>query len=1103
MQIVSKQFRHYEKGKVGLSGLTDALLVLYLKKIYIENNRNILVLTNSLFEANKVHQLLSKEVEDTLLFPMDDFLTDEALAISPDLKVSRLETINSLVSSNKNRIIVTHLMGYLRYLPEKNVWKNSIIKLAKGSTIKKSKLISDLYNIGYENETIVTRTGEMGTRGYIVDLFPIKESNPIRIEFWGDEIDSIRYFDLDTQLSIKEINEIDIYPFEEFIADVTDKEMRKQKYLPNYANVSNISEYIDNPLVVYIDYNQIKNAYLMLREEIFNYHTEHKDSIKTNYMHNFENMVNKDEIYVMNVDNILSDIKLDYVDKYDSRMIQNYNSNVEEVNKDLETYLVLGKTVIICLRSNIQIESLTSLLNHKYLLTNENDIHEGKINIIEKDIVNGFIFNDLVVISDKDLFKKIETKAVYKSQFKYGTKIKDITKLSIGDYVVHQIHGIGIYCGIETLIKNGVKKDYLQIKYKGNDKLYIPVEKIDLIWKYSTNEGLTPTLHQLGGTEWQKTKQRIKNRLHDIAGKLLKTAAERQATRGFAFSPDNEEQLRFENEFVYEPTKDQLIAARQIKSDMECASPMDRLLCGDVGYGKTEVAFRAIFKAIQDNKQVAFLCPTTILSNQHYENAIDRFKNFAVNVALLNRFSTPKEVREITKGLAIGTIDMVIGTHRLLSKDVRFKDLGLLVVDEEQRFGVTHKELIKEYKSSIDVLTLSATPIPRTLQISMLGLKNLSLIETPPMNRFPIQTYVLEYNDYIIKDAIYKELSRHGQVFLLYNKVVDIEDKANEIKRLIPDARITFAHGQMPKQKIEDRMLKFIDGEYDILICTTIIETGIDIPNVNTLIIIDADHFGLSQLYQIRGRVGRSNRIAYAYLMYKKNKVLNEFAVKRLNVIKEFTALGSGFSIALRDLSIRGAGDILGSEQAGFIDSIGIELYLKMLNEEVLKLKGNTILEEESVDQVDEKPLLDVETHIADEYVKEDDLKIEIHRKINQINSLESLNNVKMEIEDRFGKISESMEIYMYEEWFEKIAKEKGIEKVVQTKLNIELVFLKEVSNTLKINDLFVTATKISNAFRLYYKEHRIRVVLDINKLDRHWLYYVVEFVSKMQISIF
>ena len=1097
MQIVSKLLRRYEHGKVGLSGLTDDLLVVYLRKIQEESNRNIVVLTSTLFEADKIYQLLLKEVPNTLLFPMDDFLTSEALAISPDLKVSRLETINTIISSNKKQILVTHLMGFLRYLPRKEEWKNSILKLSKGSTIKKDVLVRSLYKIGYTNETIVTKTGEMGTRGYIVDVFPVKEANPIRIEFWGDEIDSIRHFDLDTQLSIKEINSIDVYPFEEFIADEVDEEDKKQKYLPSYAKISKISDYLDEPVIVYIDHNQLKNSYLMLREEIFDYHTHHDNTRETSYMHHFEAIDYEDELFVMNIDNMLPEIKLSYMDKYDSKATQKYNSNIEQLNADLETYLGLGKTIVICLDGSNQINRFASFLKHPYIITDEDNLIDRKLNIIKKDINSGFMINNFIVLSEKDLFKKVDNKAVYKSQFKYGTKIKDLAKLSVGDYVVHQIHGIGIYCGIETLIKNGVKKDYLQIKYKGNDKLYIPVEKIDLIWKYSSNEGLTPSVHQLGGIEWQKAKLRIKKRLHDIAGILLKTAADREATQGFAFTPDNDEQLSFERDFVYEETRDQLSVTKQIKLDMENVTPMDRLLCGDVGYGKTEVAFRAIFKAVQDNKQVALLCPTTILSNQHYENAIERFKNFAVNIVLLNRFTTPTEAKTIIDGVSKGKIDVVIGTHRLLSKDIKFKDLGLLVVDEEQRFGVTHKEKIKEYKTNIDVLTLSATPIPRTLQISMLGLRHLSLIETPPMNRFPIQTYILEYNDHIVKDAIYKELSRGGQIFLLYNKVLDIEDKANEIRRLVPDARVTFVHGQMPKQKIEDRMLKFVAGEFDILVCTTIIETGIDIPNVNTLIIMDADRFGLSQLYQIRGRVGRSNKIAYAYLMYNKNKVLNETAAKRLNAIKEFTALGSGFSIALRDLSIRGAGDILGQEQAGFIDSVGIELYLKMLGEEVSKLKG-LIDEEEVKDETDEKPLLNVETHISDEYVKEADLKIEIHQKINKIDSLESINNIKKEFEDRFGKISEAMQIYMYEEWFEKMAKTKGIERVNQTKTHIELVFSREKSGTIVANDLFMKAASISTMFCLTYREHRIRIILDTIRLEEHWLYYIVKLVSVM-----
>ena len=516
-------------------------------------------------------------------------------------------------------------------------------------------------------------------------------------------------------------------------------------------------------------------------------------------------------------------------------------------------------------------------------------------------------------------------------------------------------------------------------------------------------------------------KARVKSKIHDIADKLLKLYAEREMKSGFAFSKDTELQQKFDDAFEYTETKDQLLAIEQIKEDMESQHPMDRLLCGDVGYGKTEVAFRAVFKAVMDSKQVLYLCPTTILSNQQYQNALIRFRDFPINIGLLNRFTTPKEKKRILEGLENGTIDFVIGTHRLLSNDIKPKDLGLLIIDEEQRFGVTHKEKIKEYKSNVDVLTLTATPIPRTLQMSMIGIRSLSLIETPPVDRYPVQTYVIEENKQIIKDAIYKEMSRDGQVFLLYNRVDSIERKVYEIQSLVPEARIIFAHGQLTKDELEDRMQAFIDHEYDILICTTIIETGIDIPNANTLIILDADRFGLSQLYQIRGRVGRSNKIAYAYLMYSPAKMLNDAAVKRLNAIKDFTELGSGFSIATRDLSIRGAGDILGSEQAGFIDTVGIDLYLKMLQDEINRLKG--IVPKEEIIQ-NEKPLLDVSTHISNNYTDDDNLKIAVHKQINTIDSLEKLKEVQADLEDRFGSLDETIIIYMYQEWFEKMAKE-------------------------------------------------------------------------------
>ena len=567
--------------------------------------------------------------------------------------------------------------------------------------------------------------------------------------------------------------------------------------------------------------------------------------------------------------------------------------------------------------------------------------------------------------------------------------------------------------------------------------------------------------------------------------------------KGFAFSVDDENQVLFESEFPYEETSDQIKASDAIKLEMEKSKPMDMLLCGDVGFGKTEVAFRAMFKAVNDGKQVAYLCPTTILSNQQYSSALVRFKDFPISIGILNRFVDKKKQEEILSMLKDGKIDILFGTHRILSNDVEFKDLGLLVVDEEQRFGVTHKEKIKQYKANIDVLTLSATPIPRTLQMSMSGIRSLALIETAPAQRLPVQTYVLGENKNVIKDAIYKELSRNGQCFILYNHVDSLESKVLEINKLVPEAKIDFAHGRMTKTELENKMQDFISHKFDVLLCTTIIETGIDIPNVNTLIIMDADRFGLSQLYQIRGRIGRSDKIGYAYLMYDSHKMLNDIAIKRLNVIKEFTELGSGFKIAMRDLSIRGAGDILGSEQSGFIDTIGIELYLKMLKDAVDKMKGEYV-EEEVDENLDNKTLIDVETHISDSYINDEDLKIEIHKMINKVDSMDKLNEVKGELEDRFGKVSRNLEIYMYEEWFEKLANKLEIKKVKQTKTSIDLELSENISSKINGENLFIMSYEICKRFRLNYKDNKIHIILDLVNLDKHFLLYFIELLTKI-----
>ena len=826
------------------------------------------------------------------------------------------------------------------------------------------------------------------------------------------------------------------------------------------------------------------------------YDANYSADIKINYMNSFTDIAIKHSVYIMNFDNVVNKSVKSL--KFSINNIENYDNNYEKLKSDLLNYVKNNKTVIICVLDKNMASRISNYLEiDDIIYTDECNIIDGKINLIIKSIPRGFIYGNYIVISDVDIFSLGNTVKKYKSKFKTGTRTSNILDINKGDFVVHEMFGIGIYDGLVTIPKNGMKKDYLKIIYADDDILYIPVENIDRISKFSGKDGVGVKLNSLSNDNWQKKKGKVKAKLESIADDLLKVSADRELKVGFAFKKDDENQKMFDSGFVYTETPDQIKAINDIKREMESSKPMDMLLCGDVGYGKTEVAFRAMFKAVDSGKQVAYLCPTTILSNQQYTSCIERFKDFPVRIELLNRFVDKSRQKKIIDDLEKGLVDIVFGTHRLLSNDVKYRDLGLLVVDEEQRFGVTHKEKIKQYKSTVDVLTLSATPIPRTLQMSMSGVRSLSLIETAPQERYPIQTYVLEENNLVIKDAIYKELSRNGQTFILYNNVNNIETKVNEFRSLVPEAKIDYAHGQMNKVTLENKMNNFINNKFNVLVCTTIIETGIDIPNVNTLIILDADRFGLSQLYQIRGRIGRSNKIGYAYLMYGKNKFLTDTAIKRLDVIREFTELGSGFKIAMRDLSIRGAGDILGREQSGFIDSIGIELYLKMLNEAVRKSKGEKIIEEDT--KKNDKPLIEVSTHISDSYISDVELKILIHKKINEVKDETTLNDIRDELSDRFGKISEEMEIYMYEEWFEKIAKSLGINKVVTMKNNIDIELPCELSSKIDGERLFNDAYSISKMFRFLYKDSSIHIILDTIKLEKHFLIYLIELLEKIK----
>ena len=866
MNFLGEIFKYENHARV--CGLTSELQAQYYYHYFKQNDDNILIVTNSLYDSNKIYQKLKTYTDDVCLFPMDDFLSSVALAISPDLKVNRLETLEYLKNHDKT-IVVTNLMGYLRFLPSYEKSQNLKVSLKKGLTIDRAKIVNELEEYGYVRTSLVTSTGEYALRGFIIDIFPIEADHPIRIELFGEEVEAIRVFNEETQLSINEISKIDILPIQEL----------------NFDEHSSLFEYMHNPFVFFINENQINNGYNKIRKDIEEY-SGNKDVLISDFMYSFEEINPNNYMYIETINNFDNSIF------FNSKEIIKFKGDYDTFKNFCLTHKNTN-VVIICLSKDKQIDLVKELFSD----VNIGSIKENTINILKFKLNEGFIIDKYMVISEFDI-DNFKITNVYKNNFKIGRKIKGFEDIKIGDYVVHSQHGIGVYAGIEAITKNGLVKDYIKINYLGNDKIYIPVEKITTIYKYSDKDGTPPKLNKLNSTSWAKTKMKVRNRIKDISDELIKLYATRTSIKGPVFNNFDEE-YTFAANFNYNETNDQLKTIKEIDNDLKSSIPMDRILCGDVGFGKTEVAFRGMFKTIVNGYQVAYLCPTTLLSRQQYNNALSRFREFPVNIALLNRFTSTKEVKRIYEGLKSGSIDIVFGTHKLLNKEIDFNNLGLLVVDEEQRFGVTHKERIKEIKNDVNVLTLSATPIPRTLKMAMSGLRDLSIIDTAPINRYPVQTYVVEEKEVLIKDAVYKELSRNGQVFVLYNRVASIQDEVDKLSSLVPEARIVMAHGQMDKNELENIVSDFVDYKYDILVCTTIIETGIDIPNVNTLIVIDADNFGLSQLYQLRGRVGRSDKIAYAYLMYNPAKVLTETAIKRLQSIKDFTELGSGYILVM------------------------------------------------------------------------------------------------------------------------------------------------------------------------------------------------------------
>ena len=1006
---------------------------------FFSSGKNIMLVFPTLNEATEKFNNLKSYLDDVYLFPEDDIISKSAIAASPEFLYMRINLLNK-INDNKQKIVIVHLNSYIKKMSNIQAYRDKTIHLKKNKIVNREKLIKDLTENGYKRESMVYNTSDFSVRGFVIDVYPVGEENPVRIELFDDVVEKIKYFDPITQKTMKELDEVSILSLNENYND----------------SESSIKDYLENKIVMYHNFNQIKLQEKMLKPQM-EYLNISSSVFKLN------ELLTKDDIYLDTINNKNKDINIS------AKNIEYYNSNKSMFIDDI-------------IKNNGTLYSSNKNFINEILHLN------NKIKTVNKNLNKGFVYKNKYYYSENDLYGNNKTQKIkYKENI--GKNIISLDNLQIGDYVVHRKNGIGIYKGITTIEKNKLKKDYILIQYKGNDKLYLPVEDISKLYKYVSKEGMKPTINKLNSIEWTKTKLRIREKIKDITQDLLKIYKEREKAIIKPFSKDDENQIIFENEFEYEETPDQIKAINEIKKDLEKPRPMERLLCGDVGYGKTEVIFRAMFKAVENNYQVAYLCPTTILSYQQYESAKERFRNFAINIDIINRHYTNKQVQAKIKKLKEGKTDIIFGTHRLLSKDVEYNNLGLLVIDEEHRFGVEQKEKIKKIKSNVHVLSVSATPIPRSLQMSLVGIRDLSLIESAPQNRYPVQTYVIEYNEMLIREVILKEISRKGQAFILYNNVMNMINLVNKYKRIIPEAKICYAHGKMTKKEMQDIIYDFTNKKYDVLVSTTIIENGIDIPNANTIIVIDSDRFGLSQLYQIRGRVGRSDKIAYAYLMYKKEKILTLTAKKRLEAIKEFTELGSGYKISMRDLAIRGAGDLLGKEQAGFIDSVGVNMYLDLIKEEVEGTK------EEDIDSPKEV-MLNVPTHIGNEYTDDSDVVIELHKKINGISNKTELNSVLEEIKDRFGITNQELQLYAHEKYIERLIILDNVKISENDNKKIVLRLLKSSYKDISIEELFIKTINISGKFNFLYKNDSIYITLLKTTLEKNYLYYIEELLE-------
>ena len=1080
--------------------------------------RPMIILSHNLYQAELLYQRLSPMMPSMGFYPQDEFVTLDQLALSDTLKIERLYTAAKIFTEHLNTVI-THPVALSQYRIDKERFKKNIITLKKGDVFSQEKLLSYLVRNGYQPSHTISAVGEFSHRGSIIDIHQIQYEHPVRIDFFDDEIDSIRVFNAQSQRSIKSLNDITLIPFREIILDTEDTSTIQKKVLEECARLnlspsqkedisqdldglligedsdtyarylpyldapsSTLIDYFEAPILIYLNKAACDRSIKVMVEESHQSATA-KPAFKALNIQSFSLNFKAQPLYLSAFDEV-KDIKTLPLRAKES---MNYLQNMTMFFKDILKYQDY-QTVVIYSASKKTLDQFEDTLEDKGGLPvriSPTDIPvENRINLVHTNIALAFEWLDakLVWLDDAHILRPTKKrKARYQSVFKETRPIDSAKTLQRGDYIVHFDHGIGRFLGIQSMELKGLTNEYMVLAYQGDDKLYIPVENVYAIQKYDVYEGLIPKLSKLGASEWQKTKQRAVKKAKEIAINLLRQYALRKSADGFAFSPDTDLMAQIEADFFYEETPDQTDAIEAMKQDMESPYPMDRLICGDVGYGKTEVALRGAFKAVLDNKQVAYLAPTTILSRQHYHTFFDRLDKHGIKVRLLNRFTSTQETKEILEKLKTGVIDILIGTHRILSDDVVFKDLGFLVIDEEQRFGVKHKEKIQSMRHSIDVLTLTATPIPRTLQLGLAGIKSMSLLNTPPKNRHPIQTYVLKRSASVIKDAIERELGRNGQVFYLYNRVEFINQTAAEIKQWVPGARVVVAHGQMNKNTLERIIQDFIDQKYDVLVSTTIIETGLDIPNANTLIVHEADRLGLSQLYQIRGRVGRSDRIAYSYMMVEPHKILSEEAAKRLNVIKDFTALGSGYKIAARDLAIRGAGDVLGAEQSGFIQSVGIDMFMQMIQDEIAAIEST----EPKQLPIGKDAKVSVSKAIPDDYIADEDEKFKVHKEIVALTSSIELIQLKESLEDRFGKVPPTVYDYMCSKVYEHLAAHHQVERLRQNKLDTVLTLSEATSNQAQGDRLFERAHEISPKIKLAYRQKKIILTIPHLEIQR------------------